>query len=245
LGEEGLRAFVNAHEQFRNDFPRIGTAQGINIQIRSGGEPVPVPGLAVVFYQEFNRDGQLNRSLQAQQQSIIFAHSRYTSWSEICPQARQTIETALTIVPNVQLQSFGLEYVDRFTSSDSYSQGDIHALFRRGTHYLVPKVFDVRGVWHSHHGSLEEGIDQPHPHSKNDNINIDLIRDQTPEGKLAINMVLRHRRILAQPVLASAAMSHFDYFMDEMHNANVVVMRDLLTKEALRAINLKTADANN
>jgi uncharacterized protein (TIGR04255 family) len=244
LGEERLRAFANAHNQFKDEFPGLNTAQGVSVQLGTGGAPVSVPGLAAVAFQDFGRDGGLRRAFQAQQQAIAFVHNQYTHWSEIWPQVRQTFAAGLAIVPHAQVQAFGLEYVDRFTSSLATRQPDVTGLFKRGSQYLVPRVFDVSGVWHSHHGSLEEGINHPHPHSKNDNINVALVREQ-PSGEFAVNMVLRHRRILAQTVLASAAISYLDSFMDDMHSADKMIVRGLLTEEAARAIQLETDDAGN
>ena len=116
LGDERLRAFEEAHPQFREDFPKLNLGQGFNIQIVAGGAPVPVPGLAMVEYQDYDRAGQLKRSFQAQQVLLLFVHNRYTRWAEIWPQAKSMLLAGLEVIPHAQIKAFGLEYVDRFTA---------------------------------------------------------------------------------------------------------------------------------
>ena len=237
---EGLRAFEAAHPKFREDFPKLNLGQGFNIQLGAGGAPVHVPALAAVEYQDYDRDGQLKRSFQAQQVVLVFVHNRYTRWADIWSEARRILAAGLEIIPHAQLQAFGLEYVDRFTAPVAEGRPDVTRLFRRETQYLVPRIFDFPGIWHSHHGSLQEDIPDPQRHSKNDNINVDLIREQLPSPQFAINMVLRHRRVLAQAVMASASVSHLDVFMDEMHKTDKMMLGDMLTAEAAHEINLET-----
>ena len=115
-------------------------------------------------------------------------------------------------------------------------------VFKRETQFLVPRIFDVPGIWHSHHGSLQEDIRTPHLHSKNDNVNVDLVREQMPLPQFAINIVLRHRCVLSQAVASAVSASHLDVFMDEMHKANKAVIGDMLTTEAAVEINLESSD---
>jgi hypothetical protein len=115
-------------------------------------------------------------------------------------------------------------------------------LLNTSSQFLVPRVFKIPGLWHSHHGSLREDGSTPCQHSKNANINVDFVYEPAPVNQFAVNMMLRHRRILPSPVQAGQALGLLNEFMDEMHNVDKIVLRDLLTDTAARDIGL-TGDA--
>ena len=244
LEDRWLRGLYDMHGQFAEKLPKKAMNHGYSILVGTGPmQPQPVPGIASVTFEEYGRRGELLQAFHALPQAILYINQQYTRWVEISGMARTLLKAALQAVHGAQVQAFGLEYYDRFTAPASIAPPDVNGLLRKTSQYLVPRVFEIPGPWHSHHGSLRDDDSSPCPHSKNDNINIDLVREQTPADLYAVNLLLRHRRILAAPVSVGDASDLFDKFMDEMHGADKIVMQDLLTPEIAEAIGLGGSDA--
>jgi len=246
LEDQGLLKLYGLHSQFAEKFPKPSINHGHNIRIGGGiAQPQVVPGIVSVAFEEYGRSGELAQGFHALPAMLSYINQRYTRWEEVWSQAQPILVAALSAVPDVRIQAFGLEYVDRFTAPTAEGPLDVTGLLNQNSEFLVPRVFQIPGLWHSHHGSLQDDGSLPCLHSKNDNINVDLVRESGAVEQFAVNMMLRHRRILPQSIPAGESLDLLNNFMDEVHNADKMVILDLLTDAAAREISLGETHAPN
>lgn len=240
LGEQSLLKLHAIHGRFAEELPKVSINRGFTIMLGTGivqQQPI-LDGVASVTFEEYGRAGTLIKAFHALPTMMLFINQKYKRWKDVWPEAQGVLAAALDAVPEAQVQAFGLEYVDRFTAPTSEGSLDVTGLLKTSSQYLVPRVFQIPGPWHSHHGSLRDDDSSPCPHSKNANINVDLVREPGPVEQFAVNMMLRHRRVLPKPLPARQALDFLSIFMEEMHEADRTVMLDLLTDEAAHEISL-------
>lgn len=247
IGDEALRAVYGLHAHLAMQLPKASLNRGFTLHFGQGipTSAIPTPEIGSVAFEEFSRSGDLLHAFQAHPNVFVFINQDYTRWADVWTKARGILLAALGTVPGSLIKAFGLEYADRFTAPATGHVIDVTQLLSRESQYLAPRVFASPGVWHSHYGSLSNDDSEPRSHGKNDNINIELVKEQTPLDQYAVNMVLRHRRILDDPIDTRDASGLLDEFMVEMHLTDKIVMRDLLTAEAARRIGLDMDDADN
>jgi uncharacterized protein (TIGR04255 family) len=246
LDDQNMQKLYGLHGRFSEELPKASINHGLNLRIGPGlAQPQVVPGITNIAFEEYARTGDLSRAFLALPTMISFVNQRYTRWEEVWPQAHSALVAALETVSDAQVQAFGLEYIDRFTAPAGEGLPDVTGLLKPSSQFLVPRVFQIPGLWHSHHGSLRDDGVSPCAHSNNANINVDLLREPGPVDQFVVNMMLRHRRILPEVRLAREALGLLDDFMDDMHKADKMVMLDLLTTAAAREIGIGGEDALN
>ena len=201
LGEQSLLKLHAMHDRFAEKLPKVSINRGFTITVGTGivqQQPI-LDSVASVTFEEYGRSGTLTKAFHAFPTMMLFINHKYDRWKDIWPEARNVLAAALNAVPEAQVQAFGLEYVDRFTAPTSEGSLDVTGLLNSSSQYLVPRVFKIPGPWHSHHGSLRDDDPSPCPHSKNANINVDLVREPGSVEQFAVNMILRHRRVSCRP----------------------------------------------
>lgn len=240
LDDGMLRQFYQRHGELAIDLPKASlTEQPVFTIVPGSVQPVALKQVASLSWEAYARDGTMERALQLYPGFAVFVHQKYTRWDEVWSSARGMLMAVLTAFPTTSVAAFGLEYVDQFTAPTGNQPPDVSGTLNRTSQYLVPRVFEIPGPWHSHHGSLRSDDSTPVPHGKNANINLDLIRDHTTVDQYILRIVLRHRRILVQPVQAAGSGFLLDEFMREMHEADKKVLRDLVTDAAAIRIGLE------
>lgn len=246
LEDVELQSLYSLHSRFAEALPKASINHGLNLRMGAGNpQPQVVPGITSIAFEEYARTGELTQAFQAHPAMLLFVNQRYTRWEDVWQQAQNFLIAALESIPAAPIQAFGLEYVDRFSAPASGGPPDITGLLNRNSQFLVPRVFAIPGLWHSHHGSLRDDGTSPCPHSNNANINVDLVREPGAIDQFVVNMVLRHRRVLPQSIPATEALGMLNDFMDGMHQADKMVMLDLLTDTAANEISLGGTNALN
>ena len=239
LGDEDLRQLHRDRADFGSGFPKATLHELPAISLFPGmAQPAVVQQVASVSFEAYARDGSVEQAFYIQPGLAMFVHHRYTRWDEVWAPARTLLTGTLQRFAAASVAAFGLEYLDQFSAPADTGLPDVSGVLNRDSQYLVPRIFAIPGLWHSHHGSLIDDHPTPSPHSKNANINLDLVREHAPIDRFVLRILLRHRRVLAQPATAAPAISDLDEYMSDMHEADKKVLRDVLTDDAAKRIGL-------
>lgn len=181
--------------------------------------------------------GEIPRSVTISRQGCMIAVPDYTRWAEVFNDVNTYFKIALDEIPPRPITVVGLQYNDLFIWKDDPAELDLRDIFSAST-FIPPSVFSQTGLWHLHHGYiLKESA--PTPHSRLDNINVDMIEHF---GERAIQITSSHKVTFNDPLWQPHQKNKqimFDMF-SYLHMINKEVLEKLLTIDVSRKIQLTT-----
>lgn len=132
----------------------------------------------------------------------------------------------------LKIKALGLEYLDEFYIKDINTNW-VEALFNKDSKYLPGYIFSQSGLWHAHTGFYAGNI--------LNRVRMDCI--QNTEKKYLQVVAMQHRLNLPEESDLSlggdGVLSSVRDVMDRMHSENVELIRDILTLEVLKDINME------
>ncbi|MGK5017031.1 TIGR04255 family protein [Janthinobacterium sp. HLS12-2] len=182
--------------------------------------------------------GEISRSVTISRKNCMIAIPDYTRWADVFKDVESYLKIALEEVGSTRpLTTIGLQYNDVFNWKDAPSELDLRAVFSEKA-FIPPNAFEQTGLWHLHHGYLENHSD-PVPHSRVENINVDML---DTAGERIIQIVGSHRASLREPLWQSHLKNKsvmLEVFTS-LHKANKIMLGKLLTSQVCEKIRLTT-----
>lgn len=170
--------------------------------------------------------------------AIIVTCHKYTRWEAIFTQTKIYLKEIIEVMnSDISIRGLTLEYIDEFIILDSSNNRWKEELFLNETKYLPKHVFELLNPWHSHHGFFLDGEKILNKRILL-NLNIEYVVSNQDTYKLIIRS--QHRSLMESiiPFNIENVDSKIDEAMIENHEINKDLLRDLLTVDALRSINL-------
>lgn len=252
LTERELRTIEGQRQALQSHFPQVLQTEMMQVQVdtlfnkseRSKGKenvkrtkslggiqfvkpaPAPRPGVPAVA-----------RSLNVSKENLTLLIHDYQDWAEAWAVAVDCLAVTLPhIVKGRPLTGCGLHYSDIFTWRADPATLEIDQVFRREGKLLPPSVFELRSLWHSHHGYL---LDRPEPvaHQLIENVNVNVVQT---EPYRSINILTSHVAKFSTPGWQfEPAMNQISTLLVDFHARNRDLLIDLLTPSVCEKIGLR------
>jgi len=141
-------------------------------------------------------NGQQAWALVAQKNFLAVSCYTYTRWNDIWRKARELLTPFAPILAKERgISATWLQYVDQFRVTGARDQFQAHHLLREGSRFVPAHVFELDGLWHSHHGFFQQ-LAEPTAHRRLNNVNVDVVN---ANEELLIQITTAHRALLDSP----------------------------------------------
>lgn len=223
----------------RADFPGPEqTQQKLTVNLGSGAHQVHTDeGSGFILTRPGVSVASPSRSLIIEEKRCIIQIADYTRWKD----AKADVDRYLDLVfPEIAksrpINVIGLQYVDAFRWKGSPSSMPVVDILKKSSKYLSPNVFELKELWHSHHGYFET-CHEPREAKQLDNVNVNKIED---EGVASLQILTSHRAQFPLPIWANEgdARHVVNVTYERMHDRNKAILADLLTDEVQHMIKL-------
>lgn len=242
-----LQLLLSLHKGDEDALPQVQKHESFSIQLNPGShQQITGPtDLGGVTFSLMLPNGTHEWSFMARQNTVVIQCTNYTRWSEISNKAFDFINR---FVPKISesnmVNAIGIEYRDEFLIRDS-SAGWMQELFKTDTVYMPSYLFDVNKLWHSHSGCITDvTIDEEEAAEQMlTKINIDYIHEQGVGHKVVSTT---HHRISFGDMKSNFvdfSQGEMASYVEAMHDKNKSVIRNLLSDDMLKAINLEGSNA--
>ena len=117
-------------------------------------------GLVGFQFSRIQLNGQPSRILSLANNVLSVSFMDYEGW----PTVRQDIERYVTpAVANLPLidnpvMAYSLRFIDRYNYHGDHSEADAGQLFRKGSPYIAPQVFEAGATWHCNTGWFDTRV---------------------------------------------------------------------------------------
>ncbi|MGF6776145.1 hypothetical protein [Paraburkholderia sp. GAS334] len=251
LDTQVLRAVRGLAEKLRASFPIVQEQQIATVQIdlrkpNRGPTRGPTKGKAggqtgthqsaelggVLFAgAATHASGQAGRTLQVNRDNCVVVVNDYTRWDEVWPKVIAWLDVVLpTVLLGRPLKAFTLQFHDVFNWREDPATLDLREVFAPNCPYLPPNCYDLKTLWHSHHGFMEE-VTEPAQAVVLDNININVQDIAGPQRQ--ISALLTHRIGYSNMLWGAAAIPAIRAAAPFLHTRNKMRL-NLLLSEAVR-----------
>ncbi len=132
------------------------------------------------------------------------------------------------------ISSVGLQYNDVFHWRDSPESLDLKRVFRVGSSLVPAHIFELRDLWHSHHGYFVHQT-EPVKHRLLENVNINMLEEL---GQRSILISTVHKAEVPDIWSWDQLAGFIDSLMDDLHKRNKATLGNLLSEEAASMISL-------
>ena len=263
-----IREAFSLHSRIRSNYPRKQEIHAIPIPavpFPAHKDAVEVQSVAAsemqlggFTFDSLKPDGTIERSITLVGNKISIMRADYESWNKTWGEVRGLFMLMLPVLlERSAVIGFHLEYHDRFVWDGEHDRFRPEMVFRRGSQWLTPNVFEAEDLWHSHHGFFEYR-NQPCKHQLLNVVEAqwipieDTIRDSG--NALAADLKLKHRiihgvvRAGSPPEETNAVEAVFgteggpgliDTYMGEMHDENKLILAQSINDEMCDRINLE------
>jgi uncharacterized protein (TIGR04255 family) len=148
------------------DFPQASEVRGGSLRIDITNPPQQVPptsvttGLIGFQFSKIQLNGQPARILSLTNNVLSVSFMDYEGW----PTVRQNIERYLTpavarlpLIDN-PVMGYSLRFIDRYNYHGDQAEADAKQLFRNGSPYIAPQIFEAGATWHCNTGWFDTSI---------------------------------------------------------------------------------------
>lgn len=191
--------------------------------------------LAGVTFDRVSANGSIEWALAAQPGALMITCNEYTRWQPIFAQALALFGECFSILSSSSISILGLQYVDEFFWNGSIDELDAKLVFLENGELLPAKLFNHRGIWHSHSGWFEDE-NSPSHHRLLTNLNVNLVQQSQPE-RVVIQIITALRSFLPKVIIGNSVTETEKYF-EQSHIVNKQRLNSLLSKFAADLIKL-------
>lgn len=240
-GEISPQTLVGVHalaSKLKDYFPVVELQQVLTININGTQKPQPNTAPGAVVYQRMDSFGNVASQLTIARQNITLVINDYSRWDAVLSLALHVLSIILPkVLPDKSISAIGLQYTDLFHWKDEPSNLNLREVFREDCPYIAKNIFELKSLWHSHHGYLVES-DTPLKHSRLDNINVTM---HDINGERSIQMLISHRAEFAKVIRGNspAYMETIQQIEDYLHEIHKDILRRLFTEQVCLKINLQ------
>lgn len=242
LNAEQIKAVADAAKaSLHNDFPKIEEMRFVSLQLSpdsiSQSQQAEFGGLKLVRPGPYGSSEA--RSITIARDHCAIQFSDYTRWGQI----KADFDRYMThIVPAVcaftSIKTVAMQVTDVFTWKDDAAKLSLSEVFAEGSRWLPPHIFQLSGLWHSHHGFFVEGTESQ-GFTQLDNVNISRARSDLGD---VLQILMSHRATLVNPCTDSRYESgtHIgSKIFDKLHSDNKSILKEVLTPQVLSKISLQ------
>ncbi|WP_089729472.1 TIGR04255 family protein [Candidatus Thiosymbion oneisti] len=246
LQEDILTLLMALHPRVRDKLPRVLKQEEILFNVVVGPvEPerqAPAkPRLAGVMFDALQPNGQQAWALVVRKNFLVVSCHIYTRWNDIWREALELLTPFVPILAKERgISAIGLQYIDQFRVTGACDQFRASHLLREGSRFVPAHVFELEGLWNSHHGFFKQ-LAAPTAHRRLDNVNVDVV---DVNNECLIQITTAHRALLDSPatdessLLEPADGSRLHHHMVELHKANKKLLGELLNDTVCERIGL-------
>lgn len=249
LKAEIIQGFSKLSAKYKNQgLPHVQHQQQFEFKIDTlpgnAGQRATQAGIpaAIVFVQSDTQE-QVVRSVTLSKTSCMVVIPDYTRWNDVYADVFKYLSIALEELKGVRaISTVSLQYTDVFSWKDDPDSLNLRDVFS-DNNYIPATIFERRGLWHVHQGSLEN-IAEPVSHRRLENVNVDML---DTAGERVIQIVGAHRAMLSTP-LWQAHLKNKDTLtgiFESLHAANKRVLTRLLTPAVCEKIKLVNVGEEN
>jgi uncharacterized protein (TIGR04255 family) len=147
-----IRELVALHSKLEDRYPRRREIKGTSIRVASAdaleltelNSQMAESALLGFTFDSLRPNGEVERAIALRGKVLSVTRADYEGWQKTWGEVRQIFALMLPVLlQRTDALSFHLEYHDRFVWEGELSAFRSEMIFRRGTPYLAPNVFDV------------------------------------------------------------------------------------------------------
>ena len=178
------------------------------------------------------------RSLVMAREHCIIQINDYSRWLQVKRDIHQYLNIILPLVgSSAPVRHLSLQFNDVFLWQAPSIQLHLVEVFRRGSAWLPPHIFDLQNLWHSHHGYFADHI-QPCAFRQLDNVNVSRA---FIDGVESIQALVAHRASLDSPLWIKQPYPdahEISIVLDKFHDDNKNILAALFSDGVLQKIKL-------
>lgn len=235
LSDAELAAISAAHDQLKSSLPNSAPIQAFLVQMGhiSGTNPISTSSTAGYV---FSRQGSVGpaRALEIHRNRIVGQVNDYTRWEPVWNEVKSWFATVCPLINRRIISNVGLQYNDIFHWRDSPQSLDLKAVFKEDSPLLPKNIFDLSGLWHSHHGYFMDML-EPMQHRLLENVNVGIIEEL---GQRSIVITTVHKAEISHNWCWDDLSKQIDPLMASMHSRNKQALGNLLSSNAADMISL-------
>lgn len=178
---------------------------------------------------------QSARALEVTGARLLYIVYDYTRWEAVMNDVLKALEGIAHPLTGLPVTAIGLQYTDVFHWRGDPAHLNLQEVFHAETSLLPPDTLKRRGLWHSHHGYLED-ITEPLEHKLLENVNVDIVDNG---GQRSISVVTSHRATLGKPLHDSRTfMDALPVIFAFLHQRNKEALSKLFSEAVSQKIKL-------
>lgn len=187
------------------------------------------------------KDGRFSKRIRATEDALIFECFEYSRFQDFLSDAENFLSVLLGSLPAENtIREIGMMAVDRFIYPKDMAEEDysVSEVFSENTKYLTPACRNSGLLWHVNQGFFESWIDNKKILQQ---LNISSVKIQS-SGEYCSK--IEHRSLMrgfTTPLMISSLKNEFSLqsIFTKFHDLNIGVLKDLLTEEKKKQIDLE------
>ena len=241
------QAHSRVQAELKEVLPRSADIQMQQLQVNQGVVGQQQSRLGGFVLSKVKADAKPARVLRLVENNLTVNFLDYENWDSTLQDSLEHIRTVLTSLSLVDnpVIAFSLRYIDRYTFDGTFDgpqeEPQAEMLLRRGSEYVTERCFKAGPLWHCNSGWFE-------PREAGDRILNQLnvgsaIVDQAPTVTVDHNAICQLKaprqtvESLFQP--SSGAAAGLENVLNELHDRNGTILRDMLVQEMLEKIGME------
>jgi uncharacterized protein (TIGR04255 family) len=227
-------------EQLKAWFPLVQEQKTVSIEIGEQGvrnqQEAGISGLKFLQPAPALGPAAIARAISVTKEQLVINVNDYTRWDEAWPRVAEWLGIILPgILIGRPINAAILQYTDQFEWRADPADMVKAEIFRDDSQYLTRRVFDTQGFWHVHQGFVDSR-NEPLVHELIENVNVNMAESNT---RRVITLFTSHHAVLQNPIWdAATVIDQLAVLMDDLHERNKDVMKDIFTEAVCQKINL-------
>lgn len=230
-----------ARTKLHSEFPRTEEMKLVSLQLNPDSTPQSqqseLGGIKLVKQGPFGTSEA--RSVIVARDHCAIQFSDYTRWGQVKADFDRYMTTLLpTVCAITPIKAIAMQVTDVFTWKSNPADLILSEVFAQGSRWLPPHVFELKGLWHAHHGFFVEDSDA-RDFAQLDNVNIS--RASTEIGDV-LQILMSHRATLNSPCWDKTydPSTHIgSMILEKLHGDNKSILKEVLTEQVLTKISLQ------
>lgn len=230
-----------AKTKLQSEFPKIEEMKIVSLQLNPGSisqsQQLELGGLKLVKPGTFGASEA--RSVTIARDHCAIQFSDYTRWGQVKADFDRYMEALVPAVCAITpIKAVAMQVTDVFTWKANPAELSLSEVFAQGSRWLPPHVFELKGLWHAHHGFFVEGTETS-GFTQLDNVNISRARTEIGD---VLQILMSHRATLGSPCWDKSydPATHIgSTIFEKLHGDNKSILKEVLTEQVLRKISIQ------
>jgi len=246
LNASTISKLLSLEEELKDFFPTANETRAVQFKITGTGEKQDVSdNVAGIELKSMNQEGGIDWMMRTAENSISVHCLNYSTWEEVSEQMLKCLNATFKHLDGSEsfVSNIGLMYVDRFICNGDNDEANLKDLLKQETDWVFKGAFkSVNNLWHSHIGWYEDFSDykllnQLKISSSYANI----------KGEKKLVVTADHNVMLFREDVKGSFVTYSDDSdnsiklkgnIDTLHAMNKKVLKELLTSQMVKRINL-------